>query len=317
MKVTSEIEIDMSLLSQGKEFQDKENYKRNVDGSFEPVSYLPGSTIRFWLNDEPVSYDLHWHPVAELIFPLENGYTVTVGLTTYELSPGDIFLIPPGELHSLQAPSSGMRFIFMFDLSVLSNINGYFHLYSFLTQPLLINSSLCAPIYKEEAELIIQLYRDYLLNDSLRDLTIYSRLLSLLVTYAKYRIPLADYSVASSPASIDKQRRLMDKLDSIFRYINDHYAEDITLESVADVAGFSKFHFSRLFKQYTGNNFYDYLCHRRIKSAEALLQNPHVTITEVALQSGFSSLSTFNRIFKKQKNCTPTEYRSLYTALSR
>lgn len=42
-----------------------------------------------------------------------------------------------------------------------------------------------------------------------------------------------------------------------------------------------------------------------------LLLNPDLTITEIALQSGFSSLSTFNRTFKRTKNCTPTEYRDL------
>ena len=87
--------------------------------------------------------------------------------------------------------------------------------------------------------------------------------------------------------------------------------EEITLESIADIAGFSKFHFSRLFKQCSGQNFYDYLCFKRIKTAEMLLLKPTLPITEIALQSGFSSLSTFNRTFKRLKNCTPTEYRNL------
>ena len=88
--------------------------------------------------------------------------------------------------------------------------------------------------------------------------------------------------------------------------------DPITLEMVSDIAGFSKYHFSRLFKQCSGYNFYDYLCYLRIKSAENLLIHPGVSITEIALQSGFTSLSTFNRIFKKIKNCTPSEYRNLY-----
>ncbi|ABX43014.1 helix-turn-helix domain-containing protein [Lachnoclostridium phytofermentans] len=66
-----------------------------------------------------------------------------------------------------------------------------------------------------------------------------------------------------------------------------------------------------MFKQCSGQNFYDFLSFKRIKSAEMLLLNPDLTITEIALQSGFSSLSTFNRTFKRTKNCTPTEYRDL------
>ena len=88
--------------------------------------------------------------------------------------------------------------------------------------------------------------------------------------------------------------------------------EDITLEEVAAQIGFSKFHFSRLFRQFTDTAFYDYLCARRIKTAEALLLEPGLSITEIALQSGFASISTFNRVFKKFKECTPTEFKEFY-----
>ena len=93
-------------------------------------------------------------------------------------------------------------------------------------------------------------------------------------------------------------------------YIDEHYMEDLNLEDIAESIGFSKFHFSRLFKQYTNFTFCDYLCYRRIKVAEELLAMPDLSITEVALQAGFPSISTFNRLFKQHKNCTPSEYRS-------
>ena len=66
-------------------------------------------------------------------------------------------------------------------------------------------------------------------------------------------------------------------------------------------------------KQYTNFTFCDYLKHRRIQAAEMLLEQPEYSITEVALQAGFPSISTFNRIFKEYKNCTPTEYRTMMT----
>ena len=59
-------------------------------------------------------------------------------------------------------------------------------------------------------------------------------------------------------------------------------------------------------------SFYDYLNKERIQVAEKLLLNPELSITEVAFRSGFSSISTFNRVFKNSKNCSPTEFRSLY-----
>ena len=103
----------------------------------------------------------------------------------------------------------------------------------------------------------------------------------------------------------------------VFDYIEHYYMEDITLELVASKIGFSKFHFSRLFRQFTDTSFYDYHCLRRLKAAEILLLDPSLPITEVALQSGFSSISTFNRVFKKFKECTPTEFKEFYKANNR
>ena len=95
-------------------------------------------------------------------------------------------------------------------------------------------------------------------------------------------------------------------------YINEHCSEDLTLEAVADMSGFSKFYFSKLFKQFTNVSFYRYVNQKRIAKAELLLINPENSITDVALSCGFSSLSPFIRMFKLIKGCTPTEFRNIY-----
>ena len=107
------------------------------------------------------------------------------------------------------------------------------------------------------------------------------------------------------------KQEYIEKFMSICTYINDHCTEDLSIEKLAARAGFSKYHFSRLFKQFTGVSCYEYLISRRIAYAERLLLTPNLSITEVAMQSGFNSLSTFNRIFKTAKNCTPSSYKSL------
>lgn len=112
---------------------------------------------------------------------------------------------------------------------------------------------------------------------------------------------------------VTSKKNICKKFNEVLDYIDSHYTEELTLDNIADFSGFSKYHFTRLFKQYTDSTFYDYLIYRRIKAAEELLANPELSITEIALQSGFSSISTFNRIFKQKKGCTPSEYRSLYS----
>ena len=98
----------------------------------------------------------------------------------------------------------------------------------------------------------------------------------------------------------------------VCNYINDHCTEDLTLEKVAARAGFSKYHFTRLFKQFTNVSFYRYLNQRRIEYAQRLLVNPQMSVTEASLSSGFGSLSSFIRMFKQVKGCTPSEYRMMY-----
>ena len=111
--------------------------------------------------------------------------------------------------------------------------------------------------------------------------------------------------------SPSKQQEYIEKFMSICSYINDHCTEALSIDALASMAGFSKYHFSRLFKQFTGISCYEYLISRRLAYAERLLLQPDLSITEVAMQSGFNSLSTFNRIFKTAKSCTPSSYKSL------
>ena len=109
-----------------------------------------------------------------------------------------------------------------------------------------------------------------------------------------------------------KQEEYFDMFIKICDYINEHCSEDLTLEAVADMSGFSKFYFSKLFKQFTNVSFYRYVNQKRIAKAELLLINPENSITDVALSCGFSSLSPFIRMFKLIKGCTPTEFRNIY-----
>jgi AraC-like DNA-binding protein len=290
------------------EQRDINSFSRVVEGNYEIVKYLSNSSIRIWYNVENSDFSAHWHPAIEIIMPLENIYTVETSSENFILNPGDILLIPSGELHHLVAPESGARLIYLFDISVISKLGSFSYLIPFLSQPILINEKICPQIYREEASILEKIFTEYMNDTNLWEMLVYSQFLNFLATYGRYRLSSDD----SLPyAHADKQKELINKLNIVFSYIDEHYMDDITLEKVADVAGFSKFHFSRLFKQCSGQNFYDYLCFKRIKAAEMLLLEPGLSITEIALQSGFSSLSTFNRTFKKQKNCTPSEYRSL------
>jgi AraC-like DNA-binding protein len=95
-------------------------------------------------------------------------------------------------------------------------------------------------------------------------------------------------------------------------YINNHYNQDLSLEDVAEFAGFSRYYFSRSFKKQTGYSFKDYLCQKRLQVAMDLLIRTDKSMKDVAVESGFGSVATFNRVFREKKGCTPTQFRAIY-----
>ena len=74
---------------------------------------------------------------------------------------------------------------------------------------------------------------------------------------------------------------------------------------------FREYHFERIFSNYTGATFYQYLQQMRINYAQTLLSNPELSITEIAYQAGFASQAAFTRAFKKNTGYLPSLSRTL------
>lgn len=279
-----------------------------LNGTYETVAYDDFQGVKLYHNREAENYPLHWHTALEIIMPYENQYTVLINHIPHTLQEGDIWITPPGTLHELLSPSSGERLILLCDYSLICNVQSMdsflhtLHPYALVTRKdhLQLNQKL--RFYLDEIK------QEYENKTPFTEAYIYSLMIQFFVTYgraclnANERFPCITTS---------KQHEYIEKFMIVCNYITDHCTENITIDDLADLAGFSKFHFSRLFKQFSNMTCYEYLIQKRIAHAEQLLIQPNLPITEVALQSGFGSLSTFNRLFKAAKNCTPTEYKSL------
>ena len=116
----------------------------------------------------------------------------------------------------------------------------------------------------------------------------------------------------SDPSFVSRRRfRHRESMQQICDYILMHCSENLTLQDIASRAGFSKFYFERLFQEYTGAPFYQYLVSKRISYAQHLMENPEVTVTEAAFRSGFSSTAAFSKSFRRVVGCPPSQYRRL------
>ena len=146
-------------------------------------------------------------------------------------------------------------------------------------------------------------------HSELADVKIYTELISLFMSIREFQIEKSKSTMDVDDYKIDEYS---EKFSVVLKYIDNNYMYDISLDQLADVAGYSKYHFSRIFKQYNSMSYLQYINARRTKAAEHLLMDPEMPITEVAMRSGFKSLTTFNRIFKEIKHCTPTDFKKLY-----
>ena len=104
------------------------------------------------------------------------------------------------------------------------------------------------------------------------------------------------------------------KILPILSYINTNFSENITLEYASRQLGFDQSYFCRIFKTATGATFTEYLNFVRICKAEKMLVKGRDSILNISEAVGFSSVSYFNRIFKRYRNCSPRVYRTLVCA---
>ncbi len=100
-----------------------------------------------------------------------------------------------------------------------------------------------------------------------------------------------------------------ERIDIIYRFLKDHYQRKIKIEEVAELVSMSVISLSRLIKQSTGKSFIEFLIEVRLGSATRQLIESNKSITEICYECGFNNISNFNRIFKKYRNCTPSEFR--------
>jgi AraC family transcriptional regulator len=103
------------------------------------------------------------------------------------------------------------------------------------------------------------------------------------------------------------------RMEQASQYIQDNLSQPLCLDAVARAAGFSPFHFHRIFTAFVGENLQDYINRLRLeRAANLLVKSPSLTITEVAFSCGFSSSSAFARSFRKYFGVTPSQYLSEY-----
>ena len=106
-----------------------------------------------------------------------------------------------------------------------------------------------------------------------------------------------------------KQNTQTPRLQKLLAYMYEHYRDPLTIEDLARISGFSKYHFSREFKKMTGLPPNEYLIQLRLQQAKALLANTDLAVSRIAFMVGIENEAYFSRLFHQRTAMTPAGYR--------
>lgn len=288
-----------------------------LNGVHETVRFDNDGSVRIYHNVAREGYPLHWHSACEIIMPLRDNYTVICQNHQIILDQGDILWIGGGVLHEILEPDNdGERLLVQYDPRVLNEFIEFSAVRAMSAPAILVQKETMPKMHGQLQDLLLGVLKTEIDRGYFKNVSIYADMMKFNATLFS---ELLNDQAAKSKLIIanekdDRQRWDAGHMSIIYsscNYIRSHCHEPLSLDRVAEYTGFSKFYFSRLFKNYTQMSFLEYLNRCRISEAEKMLADTEKTVTEIAMDCGFNSISTFNRVFKMANNCTPAEYQRL------
>ena len=254
------------------------------------------------------AYPLHWHDEMEIIHNEKGSGIVNVHSQRYILQTGDIIILPPQYIHSIeQYEKNDMAYFnILFHFSLLSSSH-YDCCYEKYFTPL-SEHLITFPIYiPHQSSLNEKLtpHMTYLIENRkhcyLDELMVKSHLFAILHYLFQSSTPCSDSDIAL--------RQSYEPLKPILLYIKAHYPETISIESAAKLCGFSPSHFMRQFKSLTGKSFTQYLIAYRLEIATNKLIETNQKVIEIGEEVGFNQPSYFARAFYQKYGVSPIQYR--------
>ncbi len=280
------------------------------EDAHEFITYPANTSIRCWhRKDQPDSYEPHFHSAVEVLMSLQGELASVVEGVEYHIQAGEVMIIPAGCTHSLQMGGVGNeRELILFEMNGVFSLKEFGAFRQMLSKPVYLSAD--HPVRERAQSLLLEMLRVYRANEMLRNLHCYALLLEMYAALGEHY--LLNSATQAEMNALNRQLSGEDAFNRALDYVAENYMDDVTLDSLAAYAGFSRYTLSRMFRQYTGTTFTQYLNRKRVTMATDLLASTKMPVTQVALQCGFNSIATFNRVFREVKGCTPTQYRMIY-----
>ncbi len=248
-----------------------------------------------WKNGDTTGWGMHMHHQVEIVYIVEGQADVTIDSITRRLNAGDLAVIFPHCIHGYtlvmaNGKNDNMQGL-MFSPSMAAEFNDR------LTRKLATIPFLSAEELGDEATFVLQ---QLFVHKKKRHPMVIRSYLQLLFSLIWPQLE----------AKTDSGGRQDDTPHRTIRYVMENASRPLQAKEVAAAMGISGSHLARIFSGHMRMSFNDYLNQLRIQTAEDLLRSTDRSVTEIMIETGFESQSTFNRAFRKMHGISPREYRS-------
>ena len=238
--------------------------------------------------------DKHWHRSIEIFMVFEGHLKFYLNDLEQKLNPGEFVLVNSNEIHAIDSPEPNKTVVIQIPLKTFSDY--------FTGEQYIRFTHEAKKQDVQVVDLIREMFAAYGKKETGYDMRVksgYYMLLYLLVSV---------YRELDVKDELLKQNRKLNKLTPITNYMKEHYREELSLEALAEVFGYTPAYISRMFQKYAGINYKDYLQGVRVEYAFAELNRAEHTVSEVAFHHGFPSSRAFSKAFQKKYGMLPSAY---------
>ena len=251
----------------------------------------------------------HWHHEIELILITEGEVRIGINAKTKILTAGDAVFSNSGDVHFFETMKPGSKMlVIVFKPAILGNL---INLFSFSFDNPFFTRETCRvipgfsiDIYEKITSHLLAVYNEMQTKNACFEMLVRGHIIEVLGLLLRY-FPHQVRNVSINKTNVKSKKLVQFAL----HYIENNYTKNISLKGVASYLGISEYYLSRLFNQLTGQAFRTYLNNIRLDHAQKLLSSTEKSIIDIAFESGFNSLRTFNRVYKNIKGIVPSDYR--------
>lgn len=241
----------------------------------------------------------HWHERIEFIYILEGTLNMVCGSFNSVVSPGDLIVVNPNQIHAATSGKNGVKY---YALCVknkpLYNISTNSNCSKFILPIILRKRCFQCLIHDENInKILLHLFSEYQQKDTAYELAIQADILQLFALLNRFYIDNDTIPIV-----------MTSQFEHVLTFINEHFTENITTESVAHQFAFNKSHFCRKLKAQTGMPFMQYLNQLRMNLACTLLSTTNKSITVISNECGYNDINYFSRKFHQFYGMTPSTF---------